>query len=101
MASPHTARVEAVLSAALDSKGTTELRLRRAAAAGEGLSEPLAGYVRRVHGEPTAITDAEVQAIKAEGFDDDALFEITIAAALGAAHARLELALGAPDKEKA
>ena len=68
--SPHTPRVEAVLSA----------------------------YIERVHANPTAVTDDEVRALSAAGLDDDALFELTVAAALGASHSRLELALQAMDK---
>lgn len=51
----------------------------------------LSAYIERVHANPTAVTDDEVRALSAAGVDDDALFELTLAAALGASHSRLEL----------
>lgn len=78
--------------------------LRRAAAAraaalgggelpaAEALPPALAGWVERVARTPWRITDDDVAALRAAGFDEDAIFEATLAAAVGAGVARYQAA---------
>lgn len=56
---------------------------------------PLSAYLDKVRFAPTSITDAEVAALRSSGHSDDELFELTVAAALGASFERLETGLAA------
>jgi alkylhydroperoxidase family enzyme len=85
-----------------ESGSRPELRraaLARAAALGGGslpspatLPAALAAWVERVARSAWKITDEDVAALRAAGFDEDAIFETTIAAATGAAIARYQAA---------
>ena len=57
------------------------------------LPPDLRNYVSRVTEHAHRVTDADVDALKDAGYSEDAIFEITAAAALGAAIARLERGL--------
>jgi alkylhydroperoxidase family enzyme len=63
-----------------------------ALAAAEALPDALAGWVDKVAQRAWTIADDDVAALRAAGFDEDAIFEVTIAAATGAAIARYEAA---------
>jgi alkylhydroperoxidase family enzyme len=54
------------------------------------IPQALVGFVDRVAQAAPEIADADVDAIKAAGFDEEAVFEAVVAAALGASLARLE-----------
>jgi alkylhydroperoxidase family enzyme len=54
------------------------------------IPEALVGFVDRVAQAAPEIADADVDAIKAAGFDEEAVFEAIVAAALGASLGRLE-----------
>ena len=56
---------------------------------------PLAAYVDKIALHAYTITDGDVAALQRAGSSDDAVFEITVAAALGAALGRLERGLAA------
>ncbi|MCB9787697.1 MAG: hypothetical protein H6744_13525 [Deltaproteobacteria bacterium] len=59
---------------------------------GEGgtpLAPLVARYVDRVREQAHRVDDAELAALRAAGHGDDAIFEITVAAALGAGLSRL------------
>jgi hypothetical protein len=68
--------------------GVTSPAERQAAAANRGLNGPAAAYVALVHGEATAIRDHHVQSLQ-PAMSEDAIFELTVAAATGAGMARL------------
>jgi len=57
--------------------------------------EDLARYVDTVARHAFKVTDGDVAALQRAGYSDDALFEATVAAALGAALGRLERGLAA------
>jgi alkylhydroperoxidase family enzyme len=59
------------------------------------LPPPLAAYVEKVARHAYKVTDADVAALQRDGHSDDALFEITVAAAVGAALLRLERGMAA------
>lgn len=59
------------------------------------LPADLEGYVREVTMRPYQVGDAEISALKEAGYSEDAIFELTISAALGAALARLDQGLAA------
>lgn len=50
----------------------------------------LRSYVNKVAEHAYKVTDADVEALKDAGFSEDAIFEVTASAALGAAVMRLE-----------
>lgn len=81
----------------LQGTGTTDPAARRAAFSGQPLQEPLDPYLRKVRGASYQLTDADVERLRSAGVAEDAIFELTIAAALGAAERGLQaglLALG-------
>lgn len=62
---------------------------------GESIPAPIAAYVDKVARHAYKVTDADFAALQRTGNSDDALFEVTVAAALGAALGRLERGLAA------
>src|SRR5262245_610264 len=99
------ARVRALLdSLQHNAEGSPALRraaVARAAAAGgaqldgEPLPDGLAAWVDAVASRAWEITDDDLARAKAAGFDEDALYEVTVSAAVGAAVARMEAGLRA------
>lgn len=61
----------------------------------ETLAASVDRYVSTVALHAYEVTDADVDTLKAAGYSEDAIFELTLSAALGAALARLERGLGA------
>ena len=83
----HADAVEALRRAVLDSDGVTDRQARHSAAEGaEALPPPpMAAYLQKVRAESYRITDADIAALHAAGHREEEIFELTIAAALGAA----------------
>ena len=90
----HEDRALAVERAALESKGHTTTELRRAVAAGSPPAD-LAKYVAKVHQHAYKVTDEDIAALKAAGKSEDEIFEITVAAAVGASMKRLRAGMAA------
>jgi alkylhydroperoxidase family enzyme len=95
----HTEALERVAEAILETPGAADLELRRAVeayAAGRATEIPhdLRAYVDKIVRNAYKVTDADVDALRAR-YSDDAVFELTLAAALGAARARLDAGLEA------
>jgi hypothetical protein len=69
----------------------------RRAAGGEGsLDDPVAqAYVEKVRTCANQITDGDLDGLRAAGWSEDRIFELSIAAATGAARHRLDAALAA------
>ena len=94
------ARLEALRGAVLEGPGTTDVATRQAAFSGQPLTEPLDPYLRKVRSASYQLTDTDVQRLRSAGVAEDAIFELTIAAALGAAERGLRaglIALGETD----
>ena len=99
----YAALTQRVVDAVVAGPAHTPSELRRAVAARaarpggplDGVPAPLASYVDKVSLHAYEVTDADLGALQRAGNSDDALFEITVAAALGAALARLERGLAA------
>jgi len=103
----HSGWVERLQQTVLSGRGSTETALRRAvearaAAAGgrpgeaAGAIPPeLAGFVDKVIQHAWQVTDEDVARLKSAGYSEDAIFELAVAAALGAAMGRLERGLAA------
>ena len=70
--------------------------LEQAAGSGGGNVPPaLAAYVDKVARHAYKVTDEDVGRLQQAGHSDDALFEVTVSAALGAALGRLERGMAA------
>ena len=93
--SRYAALVSTLRAAVFDSPGSLDASVRRAAGAGAELSAPWSSYVAKVRESSYTITDADVAALKAAGRSEEEIFEVTVAAATGAALHRLERGLRA------
>ncbi len=93
MDDPHAPLMQAIRDAVLGARGTLEAAVRRAAFTCGNLPQPLGAFVEKVHRHAYRITDEDVAALKAAGYDDDAIFEAAVCAAVGAGAHRLERAL--------
>ncbi|HEY1573015.1 MAG TPA: hypothetical protein VGG05_16855 [Pseudonocardiaceae bacterium] len=77
--------VAAMRHAVLVAPATTDPGLRAAAAAGDPLPEPWQSYATAVRDTSYRITDADLDRLTAAGYTEDQIYEVTVAAALGAA----------------
>jgi len=79
----------------LESKGETDPRVRWAVAHHRVIEIPanLRSYVEKVRRHAYRVTDEDVESLKRAGYSEDAIFELTASAALGAALLRLERGL--------
>ena len=82
----HGDPVENLRHAVFDAPAVTDPALRRTAAAtGAGLTEPWPSYTALVRDASHRITDADIARLTAAGHTEDEIFEMTVAAAVGAA----------------
>lgn len=97
----HADSLAAVRRAVLHSDGASDRATRSAAADGGELPERLHAYLAAVRDESYRITDGQLAALKAGGVSEEEIFEVTVAAALGASLRRLDAGLrairGEPD----
>ncbi len=77
----------------LEGAGTSEASLRQQVAQGQPPPE-LAALVQKIRDHAYRVTDADVSALRAK-YTDDQLFELIVAATLGAAEHRLARAMAA------
>ena len=77
--------------------GAAELHaeVRRAAFEGAPLPEPVGAYAETVRRHASRVTDADLDALRAAGWTENGIFELTVATALGAGLARLDAGLAA------
>ena len=110
---PYTPDTQRLIDAVLTTPGDTDPDLRRtvetrAAELGGRRSHETASkvppelskYVDKVALHAYKVTDADIEALRKAGYSEDAIFEITVSAALGAGLARLERGLAALKGEK-
>jgi hypothetical protein len=96
----YAALVAAVRTAVFDSEGNVDPAVRRATASGEDVPALWQEYAAKVRDASYRITDHDVAALKAAGCSEEGIFEVTVAAATGAALHCLDAglrALGAED----
>ncbi|MFC3892859.1 hypothetical protein ACFOWZ_15390 [Lentzea rhizosphaerae] len=87
-----TDRLAALRAAVLDGPGVTASSLRQAAASGAA-PRPWTEYVRAVRDASYLVSEEDIAALKADGLGEEEIFEVTVAAAVGAALARLDAGL--------
>jgi len=91
----HAAGVHALRRAVFESAGSTEPAVRVAAGSGGGLPDPVGSYATVVRDRSYRITDTDLARLTTAGLSDDDIFEVTIAAAVGAALQRLDAGMRA------
>jgi alkylhydroperoxidase family enzyme len=108
----YVASTQTMVDAALITPGDTTPELRRAikewATELSGLfieksgavPTELTSYVRKVALHAYKVTDEDVEILRQAGYSEQAIFEITLSAALGAGLARLECGLRALEEEQ-
>jgi alkylhydroperoxidase family enzyme len=79
--------------AVVDGPGSTDAALRRQVASGQPPLE-LATLVKKIFEHAYTVTDADVDALR-HHYGEEQLFELIVAAAVGASEYRLEAALAA------
>lgn len=83
----------ALTAAILERDGVTAAADRQAAYAGTPTDPAVAAYVATVRQHAYRVADADVAALRAAGHDDPAIFELTVAAAVGQATRQYDAAL--------
>jgi alkylhydroperoxidase family enzyme len=103
----HAEKIQSLVDSLLNGRGDSDPELRRAveqqaavhagrlAKNGRRLPQELSRYVDKVALHAFKITDDDIAALRANGHSEDAIFELTLCAALGAGIARLERAIAA------
>ena len=96
----HEPLMESLSEAVLETPGDLDPALRRTITAYAGgeeaeLPEELRTYLDKVARHAYKVVDADLDRLRELGYSEDAIFELTLAAALGAARARLEAGLAA------
>ena len=85
----------ATLHSVLEGPGFTDVAVRRLVAAGQAPPD-LTVLIGKIHDCAYTVTDDDVDALRAR-YSEAQLFELMVAAAVGAANARLKAALAAVD----
>ena len=100
----HTERLfERLLTTPLSAPGLTSSETRTKVAARAGMppgqspapSDPAERYLDKVAHAPYKVTDEDWQSMRENGMADEEIFELTLAAALGASRHRLNAGLAA------
>ena len=113
----HAEKIASLVDSLLNGRGDSDPELRRAvekqaavhagrlAENGPLLPKELSRYVEKVALHAFKVTDDDIEALRNSGHSEDAIFELTLCAALGAGIGRLERAItamkgdvNAPDK---
>jgi alkylhydroperoxidase family enzyme len=91
----HAEVIQRLHDAVLDAPGALDLRTRLGIATGRDVPPEVAPYADKVAYHAYRVTDADVAALRDAGYDDDAIFEITVAVALGVGLHRRDVGLAA------
>jgi alkylhydroperoxidase family enzyme len=104
----YTTHIRALIDAVLNSPGETDPQLRHAVEAqsaqlsghpsqheADSIPQELAPYIKKVALHAYKTTDKDIEALRALGYSEDQLFELTLSAALGAGMVRLKCGLAA------
>ena len=79
----------------LQQPGALDTEIRQAAAAGQDVPDAVASYVAKVRRHAYEVTDHDIEQLREAGYSEDQIFELTVAAAYGAARLRLDRAMDA------
>ena len=81
-------RFEKLRRQVVDGRGRLDASIRRAAFEGSPVPSSLAAYTTKVRTCAYKVTDADIEAMRAAGWNEEQIFELTVATALGAANTR-------------
>jgi hypothetical protein len=84
-----------LIDAVLTSPGRLPPERRRAAFEGEPLPGAVGAFAEKVRRRAYTVTDDDITALRGLGMEEDAIFELTIACALGEAYSQLQAGLRA------
>ncbi len=108
----HAENIQRLFNTVQSTPGETDSSFRRAieersAEMGSGASKmedtfptELENYVKKVALYAYKVTDEDIEALRQAGYSEDAIFEITLSAAIGAGRVRLERGLAARKGEQ-
>jgi alkylhydroperoxidase family enzyme len=82
-----------MLKAIGDGEGKLDAGVRRKLLEGKTPSSALGAFAVKVQENPTSITDAHIEALRAAGTSEDEIFECVVAAAVGAGVQRVRRVL--------
>jgi alkylhydroperoxidase family enzyme len=103
----HAGKIQSLVDSVLNSRGDSDPELRRAVehqaatcagrlqGSGVRLPQELGNYVDKIARHAFKVTDGDIEVLRDTGYSEDAIFELTISAALGAGIARLDRAIAA------
>ena len=87
----HVGEIDDLMRELLEGPGVTTRSERAAALDGPG-PELMQAYLTKVREQSYRVSDEDFDALRAAGVSENAIFELTVAAAVGAASRRLEAA---------
>ena len=91
----HADVLQRLHDAVLSERGSLPHATRLALATGREIPEPLRPFADKVARYAYRVTDGDVAALRDAGYDDDAIFELTVSVALGAGLRRRDIGLAA------
>jgi hypothetical protein len=92
---PHRPKLGALGAVILNGRGVLPPEVRQVVARSDRAPEPFANFADTIHRHTHRVTDRMVAGLTEAGATDDEVFEISVAAAYGAARERLEAGLRA------
>jgi hypothetical protein len=93
----HAELMQRLHEAVLGEGASLPYETRLALATGRGIPTELKPYADKVARHAYRVVDGDVAALRAAGYDDDQIFEITVAVALGVGLHRRDVALSSLD----
>jgi alkylhydroperoxidase family enzyme len=91
----HAAVLARLHDAVLGPDGALPYETRLALATGRGIPAELEPFAAKIARHAYRVSEHDLEALRAAGFDDDAIFEATVAVALGAGLHRRDVGLAA------
>jgi hypothetical protein len=91
----HADVIQRLHDAVLGPAGSLPYETRLALASGQAIPDDLKPYADKVARHAYRVTDRDIAALRDAGYDDDAIFEITVAVALGVGLHRRDVGLAA------
>jgi alkylhydroperoxidase family enzyme len=98
MSTRHRDAMQRLGDAVLKTPGALDRETRLALATGRDLPPELEPYAHKVARHAYRVTDADLDTLRRAGYDDDAIFEITVAVALGVGLHRRDVGLAALER---
>ncbi|HMF89086.1 MAG TPA: hypothetical protein VKL40_00475 [Candidatus Angelobacter sp.] len=102
---PLPPKLQTAVNALLTQPGATERELRRAVlertrSAAAQIPEALREFVEKIADRPWTVSDQDFARLRAAGYSEDELYEVTLAAAIGAGLQRFDAGLRALEEDR-